>query len=36
MVRHVTLAELDGNPLISRGNISLVKDGDHHLPIMLG
>jgi len=32
----VTLAELDGKPLISRDNIALVKDGEHHLRIVLG
>ncbi|HWV45816.1 MAG TPA: glycosyl hydrolase family 65 protein, partial [Nitrospira sp.] len=34
--RGVTLAELDGKPLISRDNIALVKDGEHHLRIVLG
>ncbi len=36
MSRGVTLAELDGKPLISRDNIPLVKDGEHHLRIVLG
>jgi len=34
--RGVTLAELDGNPLITRDPIPLVKEGNHHLRIVLG
>ncbi len=34
--RGVTLAELDGKPLISRDNIPLANDGEHHLRIVLG
>jgi cyclic beta-1,2-glucan synthetase len=34
--RGVTLAERDGKPLISRDNISLVKDGEHQIRIVLG
>ena len=34
--RGVTLAELDGKPLISRNNIPLVKDGEHQIRIVLG
>jgi cyclic beta-1,2-glucan synthetase len=34
--RGVTLVELDGNPLISRDNIPLIKEGEHHIRVMLG
>ena len=34
--RGVTLAELDGRPLISRDNIPIVKDGEHQIRIVLG
>jgi hypothetical protein len=34
--RGVTLAELDGKPWISRDNIVLVNDGEHHIRVVLG
>ncbi|MDF3016858.1 MAG: glycosyl transferase, partial [Thermomicrobiales bacterium] len=34
--RGVTLAELDGTPLIGRDNIPLVAAGEHHIRIVLG
>jgi cyclic beta-1,2-glucan synthetase len=34
--RGVTLAELDGMPLISRDHIPLAKDGGHHIRVVLG
>lgn len=34
--RGVTLMELDGSPLISRDNIPLAGEGEHHLRIVLG
>ena len=34
--RGVTLAELDGKPLISREQIPLVKEGEHHVRVLLG
>ena len=34
--RGVTSVEFDGIPLISRDNIPLVKDGEHHIRVVLG
>ena len=34
--RGVALTELDGNPLITRDHIPLVKEGKHHIRVELG
>ncbi len=34
--RGVTLVELDGKQIIGRDNIPLIKDGEHHIRIVLG
>ncbi len=34
--RGVTLTELDGKPITDRENIPLVKDGEHHIRVVLG
>jgi cyclic beta-1,2-glucan synthetase len=34
--RGVALTELDGNPLNTRDHIPLVKEGEHHIRVVLG